>query len=159
MSRLLESMQSGEEVAKDHLCGARMSIAADTEWFARESDELLVKLTKQEFAVSLEEIADLERRAEKRLPKEAVQSARRSCADLRLDAALCTRQPYDECERRYQDLLDSGVDAELQLIKATILVRAAGGEPRARQHLSSALNRAGSANVSTALQQAARELL
>jgi hypothetical protein len=136
-----------------------MSVATDVDWFSVETDEILVELTKQDFQISLSAIDALERRAERMLATETLRAARTSCADLRLDAAICTRQSYEECERRYVDLLNSGVDAELQLLKATILARAATGEARAQGHLLDALGRAQAENVSIELQTVAQSLL
>ena len=136
-----------------------MSVATNVDWFSAETDKILVGLAKEDFENSLSAIDALERRAEQTLATEVLPAARTSCADLRLDAAVCTHQAYEECERRYVALLNSGVDAELQLVKATILARTATGEARAQGHLRDALGRAQAESVSVELQAVARALL
>jgi hypothetical protein len=88
--------------------------------FSKECDQILRNLATSSYEDTIRRVNDLERRA---LGTNLPENPALSCADLRLDAALVTRQSLAECERRYDELVMSGADATMRLLKACILVR------------------------------------
>lgn len=114
---------------------------SDTNWFDNQTEQILTGLSASTFEGSIRAINELEARARIGFLGDSLERALSSCADLRLDAALCTHQEYDECEGFYLSLLALNVDARTQLIKATILAREFPGNARALERLADALAR------------------
>lgn len=88
--------------------------------FQRECDDIIRSLTKRSYLASVSLIDSLEKKA---AADGLDRDARVSCADLRLDAALGTKQPAAECLQRYDELVAVGAGPTARLLKACILVR------------------------------------
>jgi hypothetical protein len=84
-----------------------------------------------------------------------------NCADLRLDAALGTGQPYEESERRYNDLVSLRPDALTQLMKSVIFAHQTSARKRrvVETHVRFALQRAHEEPLPESLIEQAEQLL
>jgi hypothetical protein len=126
--------------------------------FSKECDEILRNLDSWSYEEAIEAIDQVERRAKVGGVHEHEITV--SCADLRLDAALITKQSLAECERRYDDLFDTEPGEDLLLLKACILVKESmpSGSVSALERLSRAL-KAAENKVAPPLLERARRLL
>jgi hypothetical protein len=132
----------------------------DDAWFSLEADAILVSSLRRPFGESMEAINELERRSGAVLAPHHVLPARRSCADLRLDIAVNTKQSFDLCAGLYERLLELGVPPVLQLTKALIVAREWGNrENRAMDMLSAALVRGQNEGAPLTLIESARRFL
>lgn len=84
-----------------------------------------------------------------------------NCAELRLDAALLTKQPISVCENLYRRFLENGPSATDQLLKSVILARDIDGDIRriVVSHVAPAIERAKKAAAPPTLLMQAEELL
>ena len=112
--------------------------------FDSETTQLLRELGTTDYAVLLKRINDLEERYTINAPEQTAFAIRVSCADLRLDAALIASRPSSECEELYRTWLNTGVDAQTQLMKSIILAKEVSGDRDGvvHRHVVSALKRA-----------------
>ena len=125
--------------------------------FSRRADEILRTLGSRPYRENLAAIDELEKDA---LVDSDPQAVAVSCADLRLDAALVTHQPYDECEKLYGHLLASGADAMTQLQKSIIFAKESVRSRRVVEvHVLKALQRAREEPVPKSLIDHAERLL
>ena len=130
------------------------------DWFLRRTNELLVTSLSQPFATSIEAIDELEQEAISRLESGLALEARKSCADLRLDAAINSHQDFGTCANLYNTLTGLGVGPTIELTKAVMIAReCAESDRRALKLLSSALAHAKSGNIPPTLMVAAKTVL
>jgi hypothetical protein len=129
--------------------------------FNDETDAILRDIGRREYTATLLLIDELERRADDATPGQRSREARVSCAELRLDAALETRQPLSVCEGHYRALLQLGVEPRHELMKSVILANLASSD-RSRivqLYVLPALARASSEALPQSLLDAANKLI
>jgi hypothetical protein len=130
----------------------------DNEEFGRQTDLVLSCIRKRTYAETLDAIDRLELDAARDLGWHGVAV---SCADLRLDAALATSQPFEECERRYNGLVSLGIDAQMELLKTVVFAKEADSPKReiVRAYLTAAVARGRDHGAPQSLVDVAEKLL
>jgi hypothetical protein len=129
--------------------------------FDDETVAILRDIGRREYSATLLLIDELERRADDATQGQRTREVMISCAELRLDAALETRQPLSVCENHYRALLQLGLEPRDELVKSVILANFAASD-RSRivqMYVLPALARASSEALPQSLLDAANALI
>ena len=128
------------------------------EEFDARTDQILRQLTSAPYAATISCIDALDRAM---LGDPHQRDANVSCAALRLDAALLTRQPLEECERLYLAFVALGVDEHAQLQTSIMFANEAMSQRAyvTGTHVAAALERAQLVSSADALVAHAAQLV
>jgi ADP-glucose pyrophosphorylase len=125
--------------------------------FNSRTNTILRQIGTREYDETINAIDELEQEME---ASSHIHDVKISCADLRFDAAVETRQPLQECERRYEALLSLGIDEEGQLQRSVIFANAEiEREEVIKKHVVAAVARLGSKTVHGVLLARAQALI